>query len=64
MGAGGIVIIRNKLREVAELDQVKNCQTPGAKQRLEAIVSKDTHDWTDEDYQFVLRALSRVHDDC
>lgn len=64
MGAGGIIIIRQKVKETGGMDQVKDCQSPQRRARLESVLTKDVHDWTDDDFQFVLRCIGRTHDDC
>lgn len=65
MGGGGIIIIRQKVRDSGNLDQVKDCLSPAKRAHLESILAKDVADWTSEDAHFVLRAVAKALDeDC
>ena len=62
MGSGGIIIIRQKVREPAELEIVKQNITAAERTRLQGILDKSDRDWTKADFGFVLRCINRAHD--
>lgn len=62
-GGGGIIIIRQRVRATAELDVVKDAQTPSRRQRLLEILQKQDDDWTEAEFDFVQKCITHAHDD-
>lgn len=62
-GGGGIIIIRNLIRQVADCDTVKDSLPPARRIRLQEILQKPVEDWTDEEFHFVLRCIAHAHDE-
>lgn len=62
-GGGGIIIIRQKVRETGELDVVKDAQTPARRAHLCEILQKPNDDWTESDFDFVQKCISHAHDE-
>lgn len=63
MSGGGVIIIKKKLKAVAELDLVKDSTVEPRKARLLSILAKDEGEWTGSDFRFVVRCIAEAHDD-
>lgn len=62
-GGGGIIIIRNLVKPVADSDTVKDYISPARRIRLQEILQKPVEDWTDEEFHFLLRCIAHAHDE-
>lgn len=63
MSAGGIIIIRSRVRDAADSDIIKDCLQGERRNRLDALLTTNVADWTEADFHFVLRAIAKAHDD-
>lgn len=64
MGAGGIIIIRNAVVNVASQDVVKEHLTPARSAELEALLAKQCADWTRREFFRVLELIAMAEADC
>jgi hypothetical protein len=62
MAGGGVVIIRRKVRETAELEIVRSSLHGWKQTRYDTIMGKDAADWTEHEFDFVQRCISDAHD--
>jgi hypothetical protein len=63
MGGGGIIIIRNRIRDTGSDSVVLDHCHPAKRAKLEEILAKSTADWTDADFHFVMRRIAEAHDE-
>lgn len=63
-GGGGRIIIRRAVKAVAELESVLGKTTVHRRPRLLQILGKDEQDWTDSEFNFLLRCIADAQDDC
>jgi hypothetical protein len=57
MGGGGHVIIRNRIRDTASDSTVLDHCNQSKRARLEEILAKNVADWTDDEFNFVIRRI-------
>lgn len=62
-GGGGIIIIRQKVRELAETESVRGQLTGWRKTKVDEILAKADADWTREDLHFLLRCTGFSFDE-
>jgi hypothetical protein len=63
-GGGGRIIIRRAVRAVAELESVLDATAAPRRPRLLQILGKDEQDWTDSEFNFLLRCIADAQDEC
>ncbi len=62
-GGGGVIIIKSKIKEIGELESVKDCLGPVRRAALEDVLEKDVHNWSPADFHLVIRAITKAYDD-
>lgn len=62
-GGGGVIIIRNRIRDTAGDSAVLDHCHPGKRAKLAEIIAKNVADWTDSDFHFVMRRIAEAHDE-
>lgn len=64
-GGGGRIIIRSMLRQVAELQSVRDSiESPDELNRLFNILAKNDADWTRRDDRFVMHCIGNGLEEC
>lgn len=61
-GGGGVIIIKSKVRQLAELDVVKDVLSSSQRQRHDAILAKPDADWSQHETHVLVRHSSIAFD--
>lgn len=61
-GAGGIIIIRSRIKSTAEDSAVLDHCDQNKRSKLTHILAKNPADWTSGEFRFVMRRIEEAHD--
>lgn len=61
-GGGGVIIIRPKIKEIAESSAVLDHCDQSKRAKLVEILAKDSASWSVWEFRFVMKRIEEAHD--